>query len=122
MVKVITRLGLILMERERREQMLAELIEGKTLRGDKVAALIDECKSQCYEFSFRDSEAVGESEKVRIRWMFSRIDGKKAVKNMNPDELAEWVLDMRKNGTAFSAEDLGKVARAMMGMDNSSRV
>ena len=122
MVKVITRLGLILMEPERREQILAELIDGNTINLPAVADLIDECKSQCYAFSFRESEAVSEHEKVRIRWMLSRIDGTKAVKNMNPDELAEWVLDLKEHGTAFSTEDLGKVARAMMGMDNSSRV
>ena len=114
MVKVITRLGLILMEPEKRNKLLAELIESKTLRGDKVAELIDECKSQCYEFSFRDSEAVGESEKVRIRWMLMNINGKDVVRNMDPDELAEWVLDLRENGTAFSTEDLAKVARAML--------
>jgi hypothetical protein len=40
---------------------------------------------------------------------------------MNPDELAEWVLDLRENGTAFSSADLQKVARALMGMHPSSQ-
>ena len=114
MVKVITRLGLILMEPEKRNKLLAELIDGKTLRGDKVAELIEACKENCYNFSFRESEAVGEGEKVKIRWMLSRIDGTRVVNRMDPDELAEWVLDLRENGTAFSTEDLAKVARAMM--------
>lgn len=49
--------------------------------------------------------------------MLTRIKGEDVVRNMDPDELAEWVLDLRKNKTAFSVSDLGTVAKALMGME-----
>jgi len=46
------------------------------------------------DFGFRPSERVTEQEKIQIRWMLSRINGSEVVKNMNPDELAEWVFEV----------------------------
>ena len=60
---------------------------------------------------------MSEQEKIKIRWMLTRIDGLKAARGMDPDELVEWVLDLRKNETIFSKDDLRKVARAMMKME-----
>ena len=118
MVKVITRMGLLFMDPEERKARLDALMDGNAIHCDKVGELIDACKEKCYELTARESEAVSEQEKIKIRWMLTRIDGLKAARQMEPDELAEWVLDLRKNGTAFSSDDLGKVAKAMMKMDN----
>ena len=66
------------------------------------------------DFGFRPSERVTEQEKIQIRWMLSRINGSEVVKNMNPDELAEWVMDLKENGTEFSLSDMATIAGAMM--------
>ena len=117
MVKVITRMGLLFMDPEERKERLDALMDGNAIHCDKVGELIDACKDKCYELTARESEAVSEREKIRIRWMLTLIDGAKEARRMDPDELAEWVLDLRKNGTAFSSNDLGKVAKAMMKME-----
>ena len=117
MIKVITRMGLVLMEPKVREERLDALMDGAAIQGKEVARLIDECRDACYALAGRDSEKVSTQQKIQIRWMLTRIKGEDVVRNMDPDELAEWVLDLRKNKTAFSASDLGTVAKALMGME-----
>lgn len=117
MIKVITRMGLVLMEPKVREERLDALMDGAAIDGPAVARLIDDCRDACYALAGRDSEKVSTQQKIQIRWMLTRIKGEDVVRNMDPDELAEWVLDLRKNKTAFSASDLGTVAKALMGME-----
>lgn len=117
MVKVITRMGLLFMDPEERKERIGALMDGNAIHCDKVGELIDACKEKCYELTQNGSQAVSEAEKTQIRWMLTRISGMKAARGMDPDELAEWVLDLRKNGTAFSSSDLSTIARAMMKME-----
>ena len=98
MVKVITRMGLLMMDAQERNERIAALMTGNAIHCDKVGELIDACKDKCYELTARESEAVSEQEKIKIHWMLTRIDGVKAARGMDPDELAEWVLDLRENG------------------------
>lgn len=116
MVKVITRMGLLFMNPEERKERIGALMDGNAIHCDKVGELIDACKEKCYELTQNGSQAVSEAEKIKIRWMLTRIDGMKAARGMDPDELAEWVLDLRENGTIFSKVDLRKVTGAMMKM------
>jgi hypothetical protein len=121
MVKVITRMGLLMMDAQERKERIAALMTGNIIHCDKVGELIDSCKDKCYELTQGESHTISEAEIIQIRWMLTRIDGLKEARRMNPDELAEWVLDLRENGTAFSTADLQKVARALMGMHPSSQ-
>ena len=114
MVKTMVRLGLIIMDKETREKHLDALVNGDAISGPAVAALIDDTKNICYAMTDKDSEAVTEKEKIDIRWMLTRLDGKKVVNNMAPDELAEWVVDLCSNGTVFSSEELKAVIKSMM--------
>ena len=117
MVKVITRMGLLMMDPEERKERINSLMTGNIIHCDKVGELIDACKDKCYELTQGESHTISEAEIIQIRWMLTRIDGAKEARRMDPDELAEWVLDLRENGTAFSSADLQKVARAMMKME-----
>lgn len=117
MVKVITRMGLLFMDPEERKARLDALMDGNAIHCDKVGELIDACKDRCYQLTQGESHTISEAEIIQIRWMLTRIDGLKEARRMNPDELAEWVLDLRENGTAFSTADLRKVAGAMMKME-----
>ena len=112
--KILTRLGLLIMSKETKEKRLAALMDGDDINGPAMAALIDECKDVCYFLTDRDSKAVDEHQKIQIRWMLTEIDGKEIVENMDPDELAAWVFDLRENKTIFSASDLGTIAKVMM--------
>ena len=114
MIKVITRMGLLMMDAKERNERIAALMTDNAIHCDKVGELINACKDKCYELTQGESHAVSEAEKIQIRWMLTKIDGAKEARRMDPDELAEWVLDLRENGTAFSPEDLWKVAKAMM--------
>ena len=114
---IITRMGLLFMDPKERKERLDALMDGNAIHCDKVGELIDACKEKCYELTARESEAVSEQEKIKIRWMLTRIDGLKVARQMDPDELAEWVFELRENGTIFSSSDLSTVARAMMKME-----
>ena len=114
MVKLITRFGLMLMEPEERQDWINSLVTGKVIDCKAVGELIDTCKKKCYELTQAGSDAVSEQEKIQIRWMLTKVNGLQETRSMDPEELAEWVVDLRENGTMFSSSDLVMVAKAMM--------
>ena len=114
MVKIITRMGMMLMESEEREERLEGLMTGNIIHCDKIGELIDACKDKCYALTENGSDAVSEQQKIQIRWMITRIDGLEAAQGMDPEELIDWVMDLCENKTAFSKSELGTVAKAIM--------
>ena len=114
MVKVITRMGLMLMEPEERDERLERLMTDNVIHCDLVGELIDACRDKCYELSRGDSQAVSEQQKIQIRWMLSRINGADMAHSMDPEELIDWVIDLRENKTEFSKSELASVGRAIM--------
>ena len=115
-VKIMTKLGLLMMTPEAREERLNSLITGNRISCPAVGKLINEARDALYVLTERDSEAVGEQDKIRIRWMLTGIDGEKVVKHMNPDELAGWVVNL-VNGEWLSSSDYGDIIRAIMRME-----
>ena len=114
MVKVITRMGLMLMEPEERDERLERLMTDNVIHCDLVGELIDACRDKCYELSRGDSQAVSEQQKIQIRWMLARINGADTVHSMDPEELIDWVINLRENKTEFSKSELASVGRAIM--------
>lgn len=114
MVKVITRIGLALMEPEERDERLEGLMTDNVIHFEKIGELIDACRDKCYELSRGDSQAVSEQQKIQIRWMLSRINGADAARSMNPEDLIDWAIDLRENKTEFSKSELASVVRAIM--------
>ena len=96
-------------------ERLMKLMDGAVIDAREVAHLIDECRDACYVLTERESETVNDQQKIQIRWMLTRIKGEEIVRRMDPDALAEWVVDLVKNRTAFSYEDLAVMAKALMG-------
>ena len=118
-VKAMTRLGLMLMSSEARNERLDALIDNTTngtitVNCNEVARLIDEARDAIYVLTDQESETVDEQEKIKIRWMLTKVKGASVVRNMNEKELAAWVADLRENKTICSTEDLKTVAKAMM--------
>lgn len=99
---------------EQGENWFDALMTDNVIHPDKVAELIDASKEIINGLTFRETKAVTEEEKNNIHWLLKRINGKDVVRKMKPDELADWVTDLRENGTDFSPSDLGVVAKALM--------
>ena len=115
-VKILTKLGLLMMKPEVREERLGSLINGNKISCPELAALINEARDAMYVLTERESEAITEQDKIRIRWMLTGIDGEDAVKHMNPDELAKWAVEL-VNGEWLSTADYGEIVRAIMRME-----
>ena len=115
-VKIMTKLGLLMMTPEAREERLNSLITGNRISCPAVGKLINEARDALYVLTERDSEAVGEQVKIRIRWMLAKVDGEDAVKHMNPDELTEWVVGL-VNGEWLSSSDYAEIIGAIMRME-----
>ena len=123
-IKVMTKLGLMFIPPEERETRLEDLMEGNTINGPTLAKLIDDCIRNCYELTEntgaeenekqneKQNKKVSEHEKVQIRWMLQNIDGRKAVANMEPEEVYDFVKSMRSD--RFSTSELLTVAKSMM--------
>ena len=115
-VKILTKLGLLMMDPQAREERLNSLITGNQISCPAVAALINDARDAMYVLTERDSDAVTEQDKIRIRWMLTKVDGEKAVQNMDPDELADWAVEL-VNGEWLSASDYAEIVRAIMRME-----
>ena len=109
-LKVLIRFGLMGMDPETREEKLNEVIQGNRVSGLALAKLIDECLDICYKLTER--EGMDESQKIQIRWMLERIDGKEAVYNMDPEEIVELVLDLKEG--RFTGEELKTIVKSIM--------
>lgn len=121
---VLTKVGLMFIPPEEREARLKELMEGNTINGPALAKLIDDCIRNCYELTEntgaeenekqneKQNKKVSEHEKVQIRWMLQKIDGRKAVANMEPEEVYDFVKSVRSD--RFSTSELLTVAKSIM--------
>lgn len=115
-VKILTKLGLLMMKPEVREERINALISGNQISCPAVAKLINEARDAMYVLTERDSEAVTEQDKIRIRWMLAKVDGEKEVQKMHPDELAAWAVEL-VNGGGLDAADYKEIVRAIMRME-----
>ena len=115
-VKILTKLGLLMMKPEVREERLNSLITGNKISCPAVAALINEARDAMYVLTERESEAVTEQDRIRIRWMLTKVDGEKEVQRMNPDELAGWAVELA-NGGGLDAADYKEIVGAIMRME-----
>ena len=112
MIKVLTRFGLLMMNPEERESKLNEVIKGNTIRAGSLAKLIDECMDNCYHLTERETPNITDQQNTQIRWMLQGIEGEKVVKSMMPEEILDWVLDLKKG--KFTNEELLTVAKSIM--------
>ena len=115
-VKILTKLGLLMMKPEVREERLNSLITGNRISCPAVAKLINEARDAMYVLTERESEAVTEQDRIRIRWMLTKVDGEKEVQKMPPDELAEWAVELVNCGV-LEAADYKEIVRAIMWME-----
>ena len=115
-VKILTKLWLLMMKPEVREERLNSLITGNQISCPAVAKLINDARDAMYVLTERESEAVTEQDKIRIRWMLTKVDGEKEVHMMNPDELAEWAVVLA-NGEWMNSADYKEIVGAIMRME-----
>ena len=115
-VKILTKLGLLMMDPQVREERLNSLITGNQISCPAVGKLINDARDAMYVLTERESETVSEQDKIRIRWMLTKVDGEKEVQKMNPDELAEWAVEL-VNGGGLGAADYKEIVGAIMRME-----
>ena len=115
--KLLTRLGLLMMTPEAREARLSSIMQGSRIDCPALAALIDECRDSFYVMTDQETENVDDQQKIQIRWMLSRIKGVEVVRNMNPDKLAEWVVDLVETKGVLGSTDFSNIAKTMMKME-----
>lgn len=113
-VKIMTKLGLLMMEPQAREERLNSLITGNRISCPAVGKLINEARDALYVLT--ETDTVADHDKIRIRWMLAKVDGEGAVKRMNPDELAEWAVGL-VNGEWLSTSDYAEIVRVIMRME-----
>ena len=114
MIKEITKLGLMTMPGEKREELLCELVERNRISFPAMANLINAARDACYEMV--DGEG-NEMERIRVRWMLSNINGDEIVRSMDPDELVEWAVSLKRNGARMTADEYTEIVRAIMKME-----
>ena len=110
----ITRLGLMIMPEEKRVELLGGLLERNRISFPAMVKLINAARDACYEMI--DGEE-NEMERIRVRWMLSSIDGDEIVRSMDPDELAEWAVSLKRNGARMTADEYAEIVRAIMKME-----
>ena len=115
-VKILTKLGLLMMTPEAREERLNSLITGNKISCPAVGKLINEARDAMYVLTERESEAITEQDKIRIRWMLTKVNGEKVVQRMKQNELTQWAVEL-VNGEWLSAADYGEIVRAIMRME-----
>ena len=95
--KRITEIGLSFMEEDERKEKVSALLttaDGKTiLNGKAVSELIDLCVSKAREYL--DKNQISTTDADLIREQLSKIHGAEVVAQITPDELAEWVIDLK---------------------------
>ena len=116
-IKVLVRMGFSMMTPDAQEDRLNSIVQGNTIDAAAFAALINECRDACYAVTEMTTPNISEQQKIQIRWMLSRVDGKKEVRNMDPDELVAWVLDLRENKGKYSFSEKMSVFKALMKME-----
>ena len=95
--KRITEIGLSFMEEDERKEKVSALLttaDGKTILNSKaVSELIDLCASKAGEYL--DKHKISTTDADLIREQLGNIDGATVVAQTNPNELAEWLIDLK---------------------------
>ena len=115
--KLLTKLGLLMMTPEVREERMSSIMQGSRIDCPALAALIDECRDSFYAMTDQETENVDDQQKIQIRWMLSQIKGEDVIRNMNPNELAQWVIDLVETKGTLGNADFATIAKTMMKME-----
>ena len=115
-IKIITKLGWSMMTAEKRHELMSKTINGNEIDAEALAYLINECRDRCYILTEREVENITEQQKIQIRWMLAKINGEEEVQTMSPDEIVEFILDL-KSGVNYSFSEKMAIVEAIMGME-----
>ena len=115
-IKIITKFGWSMMTEETRDELMSRVIRGNEIDAAALVALINECRDACYKITEREVDHITEQQKVQIRWMLTKISGEEAVQLMTPDEVVDFIMDL-KSGVNYSFFEKVAIAEAIMGME-----
>ena len=115
-IKIITKLGLSMMTAEEREQRMSNVIRENEIDAAALASLINDCRDRCYVLTEREVEHITEQQKIQIRWMLTKISGKEEVQGMSPEEIVDFIMDL-KSGVKYSFSEKMAIVEAIMRME-----
>ena len=115
-IKIITKLGWSMITEEIRDDLKSRVIRGNEIDAAALAFLINECRDTCYALTNQEVERVTEQQKTQIRWMLSKINGSEEVEKMSPDEIVDFIMDL-KSGVNYSFSEKMTIVEAIMEME-----
>ena len=95
--KRVTEIGLGLMSEEARKERLNIICGGNTIRTAALAFLSDECADAVGLVLEEHPDVLGQEESEKIIENLGRISGSEAVASCFPDELSDWVLEVKES-------------------------
>ena len=93
--KVVVETGLLMMRPNVRRERVDALMDGDVLHGEKMAALIDECKASLLAFIAKHEDKKPDVDIDTTRAMLEKVDGATVVAS-SADDLEDWVIALRK--------------------------
>ena len=93
--KKVTETGLALMMEEAKRERLNIICRGNTIDREALAFLIDECAYAVGQLLEEHKDILGPEESEKIIENLGNISGSKAVAGSDPDELMEWMMELR---------------------------
>lgn len=115
-IKIITKLGWSMMTAEARDDLMSRVIRESEIDAAALASLINECRDQCYVLTEREVDHITEQQKIQVRWMLTKISGEEEVQGMSPDEIVDFIMDL-KSGVKYSFSEKMAIVEAIMGME-----
>ena len=98
-VKRVTEIGFMLMSQKARAERMEGVVNGSTINAGALANLINECTASAGAFVEKNDDRVKSEDAELINSLLGRIDAEKVVSSVDPDELTEWVLDLKRSCT-----------------------
>ena len=92
----MTEIGLTLMTPKARRERVASLLNDGHIDCERVAALIDECVSAAKLYVDKNEDKGTAADVELIKSYLSKTVGKDAVAEFDDNELAEWVMDLKR--------------------------
>lgn len=111
-IKIITKLGWSMMTEETRDDLMSRVIRGNEIDAAALASLINECRDTCYVLTEREVGHITEQQKIQIRWMLTKISGEEVVQKMAPDEIVDFITDL-KSGVNYSFFEKMSIVKAV---------
>ena len=96
-VKRVTEIGLTMMRQKTVKERMDSIMQENNINVPELTNLITECAAAAEAYVKKHGDRVNASDAELINSLLGKIDAEATVKSADPDELAEWVMDLVKS-------------------------